>query len=231
VGGILILPAGFFLSPRALDVRVRSAFLGRFRVTRINYFETPVFHDTDTTVAAFRFEASPHEAPFTKQTIPWFIYTPSEGAIARSFVVHAREKWIVGGDIYRMRSSDPSIQVGRVVDGTPLPSGAFLTDWVVSALDSGVEGKGRLGLSYDPERASTLVSLPSNRTFARLWCTRRVDVKIQEAVAERFNRFIEQKRAETHSLFLPSFRESKEYARKRIPFELVYRLVEWLMEG
>ena len=41
----------------------------------------------------------------------------------------------------------------------------------------------------------------------------------------KFNEFIEKKREETWSLFLPQFRESKEYARKRIPFELVYNII------
>jgi len=42
---------------------------------------------------------------------------------------------------------------------------------------------------------------------------------------KRFNEYIEQKRSDTWSLFLPQFRESKEYARKRIPFELAYRII------
>ena len=56
-------------------------------------------------------------------------------------------------------------------------------------------------------------------------CDRTLTEAEQQRLCEAFNRGLVQKRAETCSLFLPHFRESKEYARKRIPFKLVYRLV------
>jgi hypothetical protein len=40
---------------------------------------------------------------------------------------------------------------------------------------------------------------------------------------------LEKKREETWSLFLPQFRESKEYAMKRIPFELAYKILSHLL--
>jgi len=39
----------------------------------------------------------------------------------------------------------------------------------------------------------------------------------QQQLCDKFNALIEKKRQETWSLFLPQYRESKEYARKRIP--------------
>jgi hypothetical protein len=47
----------------------------------------------------------------------------------------------------------------------------------------------------------------------------------QKKICEEFNSLIEKKREDTWSLFLPQYRESKEYARKRIPFELAYSIV------
>jgi len=47
----------------------------------------------------------------------------------------------------------------------------------------------------------------------------------QLQIAKKFNDFIENKRNEYWSLFLPQYRESKEYARKRIPFDLAYKIV------
>ena len=47
----------------------------------------------------------------------------------------------------------------------------------------------------------------------------------QMYLCSEFNAYVERKRTETWSLFLPQFRESKEYARKRIPFELAYTIV------
>jgi hypothetical protein len=51
----------------------------------------------------------------------------------------------------------------------------------------------------------------------------------QKELSRKFNEFINQKRKETWSLFLPQYRESKEYARKRIPFELAYDIVLYLL--
>jgi hypothetical protein len=45
----------------------------------------------------------------------------------------------------------------------------------------------------------------------------------------RLKSAIEKKREETCSLFLPQFRESKEYARKRIPFELAYGIIRHII--
>ena len=37
-GGIFIIPAGFFLSPRALDVRCRNDFLTKYKLLKVKYF-------------------------------------------------------------------------------------------------------------------------------------------------------------------------------------------------
>ena len=55
-GGILIIPAGFFLSPRDIDVRCRDNFMKNYKITKVKYFEEQVFEDTTTTVVAFTFE-------------------------------------------------------------------------------------------------------------------------------------------------------------------------------
>ena len=38
-GGILIIPAGFFLSPRDIDVRCRNEFLSKYKLLKVKYFE------------------------------------------------------------------------------------------------------------------------------------------------------------------------------------------------
>ena len=46
-----------------------------------------------------------------------------------------------------------------------------------------------------------------------------------------FNEFLEAKREKYHSLFLTNYRESKDIARKRISFDLVYQIVEFILDG
>ncbi len=53
----------------------------------------------------------------------------------------------------------------------------------------------------------------------------------QIRVAKEFNEILETRREQYWSLFLPQYRESKEYARKRIPFDLSYKIVSNLLSS
>jgi predicted rRNA methylase YqxC with S4 and FtsJ domains len=70
-----------------------------------------------------------------------------------------------------------------------------------------------------------------SRTYATL-CIQGKNLSFEEQknICCRFNELLEKKRTDTWSLFLPQFRESKEYARKRIPFELAYTIVLHLLQ-
>lgn len=218
-GGILILPAGFFMSPRELDVRCRAAFLSRYRITAVRYFEETVFPDTTTTVVAFSFIKA--SASQSEQEIPWTILPAGE---TRNFTLRSTDNWIIGGDIYRLNGD---VRVRRHVEGQVLKEGEQRTELTLSALDSG-SSDGRIRLEYRADYCYP--AKDTSRTFATLCISgRTLSVEEQKIVAVRFNEFLEAKRAETWSLFLPQYRESKEYARKRIPFELAYSLVSWLI--
>jgi hypothetical protein len=47
------------------------------------------------------------------------------------------------------------------------------------------------------------------------------------ALADRFNAFLDETRARTHSLFLAAYREG---TRKRISFDLVYRILSHILD-
>ncbi len=217
-GGILIIPAGFFLSPRDVDTRVRGAFLERYRIIRVRYFEEAVFPDTTTTVVALAFERGEMGL---SQVIPWRLMP---AGIMQEFTLRKEDDWIVGGDIYRL-AVPTGVEVRRWVEGSVLKSGEQLTELTLSALDSG-RADGRICLSYRP--GYCYPAKDTSRTYATLCIRgRRLSVDEQRQIAVRFNELLETRRAATWSLFLPQYRESKEYARKRIPFELAYRIVEW----
>ena len=50
-------------------------------------------------------------------------------------------------------------------------------------------------------------------------------------IIEKFNDFLEDHRKKYNSLFLTNYRESKDIARKRISFELVYSIVEYILDN
>lgn len=228
-GGILLIPAGFFFSPRDIDVRCRDTFLSAYRLIRVKYFEEQVFDDTTTTIVAIAFERRPvGVAPYTEQAVEWVRYPAGE---SRVFHIRKADDWIIGGEVYRLPPSlGPAVSVRRHVEGVPLRAGEHQTHLTLNALDSGVAGgeialEYRLGYIYPAKECS--------RTFATLRISGRgpLSEAEQRTLAADFNALLGAKRAELWSLFLPQYRESKEYARKRIPFELAYTIVLHLLKA
>ena len=221
-GGILIIPAGFFLSPRDIDVRCRNDFMSRFKILKIRYFEETVFPDTTTTVVAFSFVRS--QEILTEQSIEWTILPRKDKKI---FKMSKDNDWIIGGEIYKL-SVPQNINIRRYVEGKELGPTEQLTHMTLNALDSGKD-KGRISLDYT--QGYVYPAKDCSRTFATM-CLTGINLTHEQQIdlCKRFNEFLETHRKETWSLFLPQYRESKEYARKRIPFELAYTIILHLLD-
>lgn len=216
-GGIFIIPAGFFLSPRDVDVRCRNNFLSRYKLLKVKYFEETVFPDTTITVVAFAFEKSP--VVLEEQSVEW-VSLPS--GTKKVFKMTKENDWIIGGDIYKL-SIPANIKVRRHVEGQKLKDGEQRTSMTLCALDSGTKD-GRICLEY--KEGYFYPAKECSRSYATLCIQgKTLTAEEQKKICQEFNSFLETKRSETWSLFLPQYRESKEYARKRIPFELAYTIV------
>jgi hypothetical protein len=221
LGGIVIIPAGFFFSPRDVDVRCRGEFMKQFRITKVHYFEETVFEDTPTTIVAFAFEKAKDR--FQEQDVLWQLF-PSKDQ--KTFHMSSANSWIVGGEIYSLPIPS-TITVRRYVVGQTAKDGEQQTHMTLSALDSGKQD-GRICLQY--KKDYVYPAKDCSRTYATL-CITGITLSEQDQIdiCKTFNTLLEQKRQETWSLFLPQYRESKDYARKRIPFELAYRIVLYIL--
>lgn len=71
----------------------------------------------------------------------------------------------------------------------------------------------------------------SARSYATLVINPPINLDKQKTSADRFNEFINEKRDKYNSLFLTNYRESKDIARKRISFKLVYEIVNYLLNS
>ena len=221
LGGIALIPAGFFFSPRDVDVRCRAAFMSLYTILAVRYFEETVFDDTTTTIVAVAFARSPE--PQTEQRVSWTFFPSRE---TQTFHMESRHKWIVGGEIYDLEQP-MGVSIRRHVEGQPLRDGEQQTFLTLNALDTGTAG-GRINLTY--KKDYVYPAKDTSRTYATLRIVgRTLSEEDQQRLCERFNTYLEQKRTETRSLFLPQYRESKEYARKRIPFDLAYRILLYLL--
>ena len=104
-----------------------------------------------------------------------------------------------------------------------------LTNLTLCALDSGTKD-GRIRLEY--KKDFVYQGIDTNRTYATL-CIKDMILSEEDQirVAKEFNALLETRRKQYWSLFLPQYRESKEYARKRIPFDLSSKIVANLLSS
>ncbi|ABT14412.1 DNA methyltransferase [Paramecium bursaria Chlorella virus NY2A] len=219
-GGLIIIPAGFFMSPRDLDIKCRNEFMSRFAIKRVNYFEERVFDDTSTTIVAILFERN--EIHMTSQNVRWCIFPEMN---VKTFDMRKEYGWMIGGDIYDIKGSS-DIKIRRYVSGMSLKNDENISHLTLHALDSGSRD-GRIKLVYDE---TPYEGKSTSRSYATLCFNISLTDDEQRKIANEFTRFIEEKRTEYHSLFLPMYRESKEYARKRIPFDLSYKIVSYIID-
>lgn len=220
-GGIIIIPSGFFLSSRPVDIKCRDLFMSKFRINQVKYFEESVFDDTPTTIVVISF--TKNDKPLVEQTVKWIRMPHNNTAM---FVMKKHLKWIIGGEIYDLPKCT-DIKISRYVSGKILDTDEQQTNITLCALDGGTMAN-RIRLYY--KEGYVYLAKDCSRTYATLILNGKVlTTNQQKKLCSLFNSFIEDKRKTTWSLFLPQFRESKEYARKRIPFTLAYKIIQYII--
>ena len=217
--GIVIIPAGFFTSSRKSDIKIRDTFMTKYLITKIRYFEETVFDDTSITIVAFSFIKNNKDLKF--QNVLWEFFPEKN---KKNFYMSKENFWLVGGEILTLNSD---CFVSRHVSGRNLKQGEFLSFMTLRALDG---GKQHNKISLDYCKDYIYQSKESSRAFATIVIkNKELSEEQQIILCREFNKFINKKREETNSLFLPQFRESKEYARKRISFDMAYGIISYII--
>jgi hypothetical protein len=201
-GGIIIVPLNFLSDE---DSKTRDKFFQSYSITKLNIFEMKVFKDTDYTVCSFQFTRNKQTMP-----IPTTIF-PSK----KTMDISLEEKygWRIGGEVYQTEPS--KIKISRLLQHQTPNTTLFL-----NAVDTGTTA-GRIRLSCNKPH---FYGKNTDRAFATIVSS--VPIKDEQEVCDIFNSLLEDLRQKHHSLFLTNFRNStKEYARKRISFDLAYTLI------
>jgi hypothetical protein len=223
-GGIIIIPAGFFFSTRPIDIDCRDKFMTKYHITKVRYFEENVFDDTSTTVVAVSF-IQRSSVPPSYQRVIWEKLPSGD---TQEFMVDRDHKWVIGGQIYGL-ITPTNIHIRRHVEGVPLGETEQQTHITLNALDSG-KRDGRIKLEY--RKDYVYPAKEHSRTYATIRVSGTILTEDQQkTVCDKFNEYIEKQREKYWSLFLPQFRESKEYARKRIPFKLAYNIIAHIIHN
>lgn len=214
IGGIIIIPLNFFCSIRNMDIDLRKKFLNTYIIKQLNIFEEQVFDDTTYTVCSFQYEYKPN----SNQEIPITIY-PSKKKL--SFLLNEENNYTIGGEIYNIEDNE-DYKITRLLE-KETPN----TNLVLKAIDDNENSKIKLEyVSYDKIYYGKI----SARTYATLTITPKISDEIQKKIANDFNEYLNMKREKYNSLFLTNYRESKKIARKRISFDLAYKIVGMLLK-
>lgn len=216
IGGIIIIPLNFWSSIRKADIQLRKRFLDKFDIIHLNIFEEQVFNDTTTTVCSFQFEL--RRGSFN--SIPITIF-PSQLQLLVS--LSEENNYTIGGEIYNLHIN-PIYSITRITRKNYTTNG--LTNILVKCIDDNSDNTIQLSMAevYVDETPNQ-----SARTYATLVIQPAISKKRQEQLVSDFNHLLNAYREKYHSLFLTNYRESKDIARKRISFELVYQIVSHLL--
>jgi hypothetical protein len=219
-GGIVIIPLNFFSSIRKSDIHLRKNFLNTYSITHLNIFEERVFSDTSYTICSFSFIEKISTQNSDKIQVS--IY-PSKKNL--TIELNENNNYIIGGEIYYLPCEN-NIKITRLTSKNKEEKN---TNILVKCIDDNEQNK--IKLSYVSDRELYIDKTPnlSSRTYATLIVYPPLSEFQQKELVREFNSFLYHYRETYHSLFLTNYRESKDIARKRISFDLVYDICKYLL--
>ena len=208
-------PKGGLIIIRKSDIKLCKLFFSKFFIKKLIIFDEKVFNDTTNTVCSFIFYFIPN---VDKHIIKTTIY-PS--LISLQIKINSLNNWLYGGELYTIYKKNNLVK--RLVN-EDIPKSWYWSKMVLYSIDTG--GDKRIRLEYKP---SIYVGKSKNRNMAGII----LNLKINDPkkIVNEFNHLIESYRKKYFSLFLPNYRESKNYIRKRIPFRLAYGIIQYLIQN
>lgn len=221
IGGILIIPLNFWSSIRKSDIILRKSFLEVYDIILLNIFEESVFEDTSYSVCSFQFQLKQKE-----KNIFNLITYPSNNII--EIELNENNNFTIGGEIYNLEIKN-NYKITRLTKKNIKKKN---TKILVKCIDDNIDNM--ISLSYEEDEKNCYVDNTPNlssRTYCTLIIEPSIDIETQNKLVLKFNKFLNEYRKKYNSLFLTNYRESKNIARKRISFDLVYLISGYVLEN
>ena len=220
IGGILIIPLNFWSSIRLADIELRKSFLEVYDIILLNIFEEQVFDDTTYTICSFQFELK--KTNLNKLNI---IIYPAKIKIETE--LNKTNNFMIGGDIYNL----PLKNTYKITRLTKKNKDKESTNILVKCIDDNMNNQ--IGLSFVDDKDVYIDNTPNQtaRTYATLIIEPKIEKDKQKQLINKFNSYLTKHRTKYNSLFLTNYRESKDIARKRISFDLVYSITGYILEN
>ena len=220
LGGIFIIPLNFWSSIRLADIELRKKFLEKYDIILLYIFEEQVFDDTTYTICSFQFELKKNND--NKLNI---IVYPSKTIIKTE--LNNNNNFMIGGDIYNLKLKN-TYKISRLTKKNKAKSN---TNILVKCIDDNINNQ--IGLTFVEDKDIYVDNTPNQtaRTYATLIIEPKIDKDKQKQLIIKFNNYLIVHRKKYNSLFLTNYRESKDIARKRISFDLVYSITEYILDN
>ncbi len=225
LGGIIIIPLNFWSSIRLNDINLRKDFLKVYDIICVNIFEEQVFTDTSYTVCAFQFELKNNNNNNNNNSNSFNIHIyPSERII--NVDLNDANNYIIGGEIYNLKNNN-NYKITRCTNAN---KDKLNTNILAKCIDD--NSKSKINLSFVDKKDLYIDSTPNQtaRTYASLIIEPSIDIDKQKLLINKFNNYLELNRNKYNSLFLTNYRESKDIARKRISFDLIYNICYMILD-
>ena len=219
LGGIIIIPLNFLCSIRKRDINLRKSFIEKYRITKINIFEEKVFDDTSYTVCSMCFTKNIKK--INDDVIDIDIY-PSLKKMR--VCLNSQNNYSIGGEIYKT-PQNTKIKVSRATRHTK----ENITNILLKCIDDNMKSQLGFKLVGDNERFIDKTENLSARSYATLVLNIELTLEEQKELVGKMNNYIKENRKKYNSLFLTNYRESNTIARKRISFDLAFRICNMMI--
>jgi predicted RNA-binding protein YlxR (DUF448 family) len=228
-GGILIIPLNFISSTRKSDLILRKRFLSIYSIIQLNIFEEQVFSDTSCTVCSLLYTragsglADKGGVDITND-INIDIY-PSK--INLKIQLNKDNNYTIGGEIYNLVSKHDKYRIKRL---TTKNLSEKNTNIVIKCIDDNSKSMIRAEYVDDENIFIDNTAKCSARSYLTLIINPSINEEKQKKLVDNFNNYLSENRKKYNSLFLANYRESNDIARKRISFDLVYKIIGFLID-
>jgi hypothetical protein len=215
-GGIIIIPLNFISSIRKSDIDIRKRFLEKYSINTINIFEEQVFDDTSYAVCSMFFTTN------NKDNNIKVVIFPSKQKMNISLT--NENNYTIGGEIYNL-PQNKEYKITRATKNTT----EGITNILLKCIDNNIKKQLGFSIVKNEDRFIDNTSNLSARSYATLVINKHLTLKEQEVLVIKMNDYIKNMREKYNSLFLANYRESNSIARKRISFDLAYRICNYIL--
>lgn len=199
LGGMLIIPINFFCCTRKMDQDLRTLFLSKYQIIKMNIFEEAVFDDTDYNVCSFSF--------YRKDNIEQKILMGS-----KTLELKQSERYTIGYEVYNTFQYD-KFKISRLLESEAKTSNILLKSIDAKNKPLHFEVVNDRDLFYGKVSSRNLATISWNLKF---------NLDQQRGIVNIINAYINSNRVKYNSLFLSNYRD---HNRKRLSFDLAFRLV------